>query len=259
MAAVHGLDVCGRVPHRTFAERLCAPDADGEPDHGTGSGRGDGAAERRLLYALRTQHLPSTMVVGDGGDPGGARDVRAVARCGRRTRSRSIRGCPRSGTMRRCTTCIWAISWSICASSAARPAGSCVQRRKTAKSVTLKSTAAGAKVMASGALEIPTPAVEVGMDYGANGALPLPGARTAMMKVLRQEAGPRSLTLLLEAQSGQHADAISAPAGAAGACDRGRRSPHAGGQAGGALSQRRRLYAEAGDAALVRQANGHGA
>ena len=28
-----------------------------------------------------------------------------------------------------------------------------------------------------------------------------PGARTAMMKVLRQEAGPRSLTLLLEAQN----------------------------------------------------------
>jgi hypothetical protein len=68
------------------------------------------------------------------------------------------------------------------------------------KSVTLKSTAAGAKVAASGALEIPVPAVEVGMDYGADAALPLPGARTAMMKVLRQETGPRSLTLLLEAQ-----------------------------------------------------------
>jgi hypothetical protein len=40
------------------------------------------------------------------------------------------------------------------------------------------------------------------MDYGADAALPLPGARTAMMKVLRQEAGPRSLTLLLEAQGG---------------------------------------------------------
>jgi hypothetical protein len=66
----------------------------------------------------------------------------------------------------------------------------------------LKSTAAGAKVAASGALEIPVPAVEVGMDYGADAALPLPGARTAMMKVLRQEAGARSLTLLLEAQGG---------------------------------------------------------
>jgi hypothetical protein len=38
------------------------------------------------------------------------------------------------------------------------------------------------------------------MDYGADTALPLPGARTAMLKVLRQEEGPRSLTLLLEAQ-----------------------------------------------------------
>jgi hypothetical protein len=68
--------------------------------------------------------------------------------------------------------------------------------------VTLKSTVAGAKVSARGVLEVPTPAVEVGMDYGADDALPLPGARTAMLKVLRQDAAPRSLTLLLEAQGG---------------------------------------------------------
>jgi hypothetical protein len=71
---------------------------------------------------------------------------------------------------------------------------------KDGKSVTLKSTVAGAKVLASGALEIPMPAVEVGMDYGSDGALPLPGARTAILKVLRQEEGPRSLMLLLEAK-----------------------------------------------------------
>jgi glycogen debranching enzyme len=75
-------------------------------------------------------------------------------------------------------------------------------QEKDGKPVTLKSTLAGAKVLAGGALEIPTPAVEVAMDYGADAALPLPGARTAMLKVLRQEEGPRSLTLLLEAQSG---------------------------------------------------------
>jgi hypothetical protein len=69
------------------------------------------------------------------------------------------------------------------------------------KSVTLKSTVAGAKVLAGGTLEIPAPEVEVGMDYGADAALPLPGARTAMLKVLRQEAASHSLTLLLEAQS----------------------------------------------------------
>jgi hypothetical protein len=68
------------------------------------------------------------------------------------------------------------------------------------KSVTLKSTSAGAKALANGGLTIPTPPVEVGMDYGADEALPLPGARTAMVKVLQQEAAPRSLTLLLEAQ-----------------------------------------------------------
>jgi hypothetical protein len=68
------------------------------------------------------------------------------------------------------------------------------------KSVILKSTVADAKVLANSVLEIPAPAVEVGMDYGANAALPLPGARTAMLKVLRQEATGHSLTLLLEAQ-----------------------------------------------------------
>ena len=68
--------------------------------------------------------------------------------------------------------------------------------------VTLRSTVTGAKVSARGVLEVPTPAVEVGMDYGADGVLPLPGARTAMLKVLRQDAGPRSLTLLLEARGG---------------------------------------------------------
>jgi hypothetical protein len=69
------------------------------------------------------------------------------------------------------------------------------------KPITLKSTGAGAKMLTGGALEIPAPAVEVGMDYGADAALPLPGARTAMLKVLRQEEGQRSLTLLFEAQS----------------------------------------------------------
>jgi hypothetical protein len=68
------------------------------------------------------------------------------------------------------------------------------------KGVTLKSTVAGAKVLSNGALEIPTLAVEVGLDYGADAALPLPGARTAMLKVLRQEPAAHSLTLLLQAQ-----------------------------------------------------------
>jgi glycogen debranching enzyme len=73
-------------------------------------------------------------------------------------------------------------------------------QERDGKSVVLKSSAAGAKQSADGSLRISTPAVEVGMDYGADGALPLPGARTAMMKVLQQKEGPRSLTLLLEAQ-----------------------------------------------------------
>lgn len=70
------------------------------------------------------------------------------------------------------------------------------------KPVTLKSSASGAKLSADGTLRIPTPPVEVDMDYGADGALPLPGARTAMLKVLEQQEGPRTLALLLEAQGG---------------------------------------------------------
>ena len=73
---------------------------------------------------------------------------------------------------------------------------------KSENTVTLRSTVAGSKLSARGILEVPAPAVEVGMDYGADGALPLPGARTAMLKVLRQETGPHSLTLLLEAKGG---------------------------------------------------------
>ena len=72
---------------------------------------------------------------------------------------------------------------------------------KNSKHVKLASTVTGAKVSTDGSeLRIPGPAVEVGMDYGADGALPLPGARTSMMKVLRQQAELHSLTLLLEAQ-----------------------------------------------------------
>ncbi len=74
---------------------------------------------------------------------------------------------------------------------------------KGAKSVKLASTVAGAKASADGAeLRIPGPAVEVGMDYGADGALPRPGARTAMLKVLGQEQQPHALMLMLEAPGG---------------------------------------------------------
>ena len=74
---------------------------------------------------------------------------------------------------------------------------------KDGRIVILKSTVAGAKSSANGsALRIPGPAVEVGMDYGADGALPLPGARTAMLKVLSQQTAARTLTLEVEAPGG---------------------------------------------------------
>lgn len=70
------------------------------------------------------------------------------------------------------------------------------------ESVTLKSSVSGTRLNGDGSLKIPTPAVEVGFDYGADGALPLPGARTSMLKVLQQQEGAHTLTLLLEAQGG---------------------------------------------------------
>ena len=38
-----------------------------------GSGRRDRTLERGLLHAIRTEYVASTVVIGDGGDPGGAR------------------------------------------------------------------------------------------------------------------------------------------------------------------------------------------
>lgn len=80
-----------------------------------------------------------------------------------------------------------------------------VIRLKTQPGSALKlaSTAAGAKVSADGReLRVPMPAVEVGMDYGADAALPLPGARTQQMKVLRENHEAHLLTLELAAPAG---------------------------------------------------------
>jgi hypothetical protein len=69
--------------------------------------------------------------------------------------------------------------------------------------VKLTSSTPGARVAVGGReARIPLPAVEVGMAYGADGALPLPGSATAMPKVLGEERGARTLTLALEAQGG---------------------------------------------------------
>lgn len=63
-----------------------------------------------------------------------------------------------------------------------------------AESVHLSSHAAGAKVE-HGVLQIPLPAVEVGLAHG----LPEAGAITSQMKVIDQEESPRSLKLQLSA------------------------------------------------------------
>jgi glycogen debranching enzyme len=65
------------------------------------------------------------------------------------------------------------------------------------KDVQLRSHAAGAKIE-HGVLEIPLPAVEVGIAHG----LPEAGATSSQMKVLDQQEFPRSLKLLLGAPGG---------------------------------------------------------
>ena len=69
--------------------------------------------------------------------------------------------------------------------------------------VKLVSTLPGGTVSHDGReLRLPLPAVEVGMDFAADSALPLPGAAPAEMNVLSQVPGERQLTLTLEAQGG---------------------------------------------------------
>ncbi len=76
-------------------------------------------------------------------------------------------------------------------------------RPKNGAAMKLVSKTAGEKPSADGyELRIPLPAVEVGMNYGADGALPLPGARTSEIKVLEQHYDAHALTLLLAAQGG---------------------------------------------------------
>lgn len=65
------------------------------------------------------------------------------------------------------------------------------------KNVQLRSNAAGTKIE-HGALEIPLPAVEIGIAHG----LPEAGAITSQMKVLDQQKSPNSLKLLLSAPAG---------------------------------------------------------
>lgn len=69
--------------------------------------------------------------------------------------------------------------------------------------VKLESTEPGVRTSKDGKeVRIPLPAVEVGMDYGAENALPLPGSPTEQLKVLEEQRGPHVLTLTLEAQGG---------------------------------------------------------
>ena len=65
--------------------------------------------------------------------------------------------------------------------------------------VRLKTSASNARTSADGlSIAFPLPPVEVSVPHG----LPLPGARTAQMKVLAETASSRSLALELEAEAG---------------------------------------------------------
>lgn len=73
----------------------------------------------------------------------------------------------------------------------------------SSSSLKLTSTIRGSKTSANGReLQVPLPAVEIGMPFDAADTLPLPGASTESMKVLEEQRQPRQLTLALEAQGG---------------------------------------------------------
>lgn len=73
---------------------------------------------------------------------------------------------------------------------------------KDGESVKLMSQAEGARVAKDGkSLVIPLPFVEVGLPFGADDALPLPGAPTQMLKVLSEQRESHSLTLVLEGEA----------------------------------------------------------
>jgi hypothetical protein len=75
--------------------------------------------------------------------------------------------------------------------------------KQASSRIKLASGATDAKISTGGReLSIPLPAVEVGMGYGADEALPLPGSATEAMKVLGEEQKPHQLVLTLEAQGG---------------------------------------------------------
>jgi glycogen debranching enzyme len=75
--------------------------------------------------------------------------------------------------------------------------------RQSSSTIKLASTEAGAMTSKGGReLAVPLAAIEVGMAYGADAALPLPGSATAAMKVLGEDRQPHQIVLTLEAQGG---------------------------------------------------------
>jgi hypothetical protein len=75
--------------------------------------------------------------------------------------------------------------------------------KQSASTIKLASTEPRAKVANGGReVDVPLPGIEVGVTYGAENALPLPGAPTQEMKILSEERWPRQLVLTLEAQGG---------------------------------------------------------
>ncbi|MDE3187721.1 MAG: hypothetical protein KGM96_09390 [Acidobacteriota bacterium] len=83
----------------------------------------------------------------------------------------------------------------------ARNGGALTASLEAPAGIRLISAAPGAKQLAAGKVSIPLPAVEVGDITQA----PLPGDRTNLMRVLKQEYGQRKLTLTLEGPAGTDA------------------------------------------------------
>jgi hypothetical protein len=75
--------------------------------------------------------------------------------------------------------------------------------KQSASRIKLASSVIGARTSNTGKeLLLPLPAIEIGLPYGADTALPLPGSSTGAMKVLNEESRPHQLIVTLEAQAG---------------------------------------------------------
>src|ERR1043166_9602553 len=68
VATIHRMGRAFGISKPSCALWICAPYAECRPHLGTGFGRGHGVALRRIFSMVWSQHIASTVVVGNGGN-----------------------------------------------------------------------------------------------------------------------------------------------------------------------------------------------